>query len=117
MMFANAENFIFYNGNMRNLVVDKLQSCEIIILNRASDKTDKDEIHKAVRSVTRRADIAYEYADGHVEYDDTEDPLPFDFDADVIEIAVGAKDLSSWVIAGSLRNAFRGSLGQCFQRV
>lgn len=94
MMFANAENFIFYNGNMRNLVVDKLQSCEIIILNRASDKTDKDEIHKAVRSVTRRADIAYEYADGHVEYDDTEDPLPFDFDADVIEIA--DRDYAFW---------------------
>ena len=28
------------------------------------------------------------------------------------ELWVGAKDLSSWVIAGSLRNAFRGSVGQ-----
>ena len=25
---------------------------------------------------------------------------------------IGAKDLSNWVIAGSLRNAFRGSLGK-----
>ena len=29
------------------------------------------------------------------------------------ELWVGAKDLSNRVIAGSLRNAFRGSVGQC----
>ena len=28
------------------------------------------------------------------------------------ELRMGAKDLTSWVIAGSLRNAFRGSVGQ-----
>ena len=33
------------------------------------------------------------------------------------ELRVGAKDLSSRVIAGSLRNAFRGSVGQNFMRV
>ena len=30
------------------------------------------------------------------------------------ELWVGVKGLSSWVIAGSLRNAFRGSVGQYF---
>ena len=39
-----------------------------------------------VRSVSRRAQIAYEYESGEVEYDDIEDPLPFDKNADVIEI-------------------------------
>ena len=33
------------------------------------------------------------------------------------EPRIGAKDLSSWVIAGSLRNAFRGSVVQDFARV
>ena len=33
------------------------------------------------------------------------------------ELWVGVKGLSSWVIAGSLRNAFRGSVGQYFIRV
>ncbi len=28
------------------------------------------------------------------------------------DVRIGAKDLSNWVIAGSLRNAFRGSLGK-----
>ena len=33
------------------------------------------------------------------------------------EPGIGAKDLSSWVIAGSLRNAFRGSVVPYFMRV
>ena len=34
----------------------------------------------------RRCDIAYEAEDGSVEYDEIEDPLPFDLNADIIEI-------------------------------
>ena len=87
MMFADANTFISYNNNMRSLMVDKLMSCEMIVLNRTPLNIDKDEIHKIVRGVTRRAAITYDYPDGHVEYDEIEDPLPFDIDAPVIEIS------------------------------
>ena len=43
-------------------------------------------IHKLVRQASRRCDIAYEFKDGSVAYDDIPDPLPFDVDAPVIEI-------------------------------
>ena len=43
-------------------------------------------VHKLVRQASRRCDIAYEFADGSVAYDDIPDPLPFDVNADVIEI-------------------------------
>ena len=39
-----------------------------------------------MRGVSRRPDIVYEYLGGNPEFDDIEDPLPFDKDADVIEI-------------------------------
>lgn len=94
MMFANSETFLFYNTNMRSLMVDKLQSCELVILNRATDDTDKEEIHKVIRGVSRRTDIAYEYTDGHVEYDEIEDPLPFDVEADVVDIS--DRDYALW---------------------
>lgn len=87
MMFADANSFLSYNANMRSLVVDKLKSCEMCVFNRAKKDFDKLEIHKIVRSVSRRAQIAYEYSDGTVEYDDIEDPLPFDKNAAVIEVA------------------------------
>jgi len=86
MMFAEAKTFLNYNANMRQLVYDKLRDAEMIVLNRAYEGIDKEEIHKVVRGISRRAAIVYDYPDGHVEYDDIEDPLPFDMDADVIDI-------------------------------
>lgn len=87
MMFADANTFLTYNKNMRQLMVDKLLNTEMLVLNRTPENIDKEEIHKVVRGVTRRAAITYDYPDGHVEYDEIEDPLPFDLEAPVVEIA------------------------------
>ena len=99
MMFAEAKTFLNYNANMRQLVYDKLKDAEMIVLNRAYEGVDKEEIHKVVRGISRRAAIVYDYTDGHVEYDEIEDPLPFDIDAEIVEIkdedfAIWYRDLS-----------------------
>ena len=94
MMFADASTFINYNANMRSLMVDKLAACEMIVLNRTPESINKDEIHKIIRGVNRRAAITYDYPDGHVEYDEIEDPLPFDINAPVVEIA--DEDYAVW---------------------
>ena len=86
IMFAEASTFPMYNQNMRSLVVDKLGGCEMIVFNRVTEDVDKMALHKIVRGVNRRCDIVYEDPAGEVEYDDIEDPLPFDINADVIEI-------------------------------
>ena len=74
---------------MRALLLDKLRASELLVVNRA-EKVDDDEsrqlIHKLVRQASRRCDIAYEFGDGSVAYDDIPDPLPFDVEAPVIEI-------------------------------
>ena len=75
-----------YNSNMRQLMVDKLSGCDVVVFNRVSEKTDKMELHKLVRGVSRSANICYEDMNGEVEFDDIEDPLPFDISAPVIEI-------------------------------
>ncbi len=87
IMFAEAGTFLGYNTNMRSLVYDKLKSCELVVFNRADvNGFDKMEFHKIVRAVSRRTNIAYEYSDGTVEYDDIEDPPPYDMNAPIIEI-------------------------------
>lgn len=86
-MFADAGTFLTYNANMRQLCYDKLKSAELVVFNRFRADMDKMEFHKVVRGASRRAVIAYESADGKVAYDDIEDPLPFDLDAPVVEIA------------------------------
>ena len=94
MMFADANTFINYNNNMRQLMFDKVKDAEMIVLNRANDNIDKEEIHKIIKGISRRNQIVYDYPDGHVEYDDIEDPLPFDVDAPVIAIDDG--DYALW---------------------
>ena len=86
IMLADAATFLSYNANIRSLVVDKLQTAELVIFNRYDDKIDMMELHKICRGVSRGINIAYEYTDGRVQYDDIEDPLPFDVNADHIVI-------------------------------
>lgn len=87
MFFADAGTFMSYNQNMRSLVVDKLNICELVVFNRADRAVfDKMEYHKVVRGISRRTDIAYEYTDGKAEYDDIEDPLPFDTGSDTFKV-------------------------------
>ena len=86
MTFFDATTFLNYNANMRQLVFDKMQMTQMVVFNRFKGEYDKLAFHKVVRGVSRRPDIVYEYLGGNPEFDDIEDPLPFDKDADVIEI-------------------------------
>ncbi len=93
-LFVHAPTFLSYNANMRQLVSDKVFGCELVVFNRFTPQLDKMAFHKVIRALSRRADIAYEYTDGHVEYDDTEDPLPFDVNAPVVEVE--DRDYALW---------------------
>lgn len=86
VMFADASTILQYNANMRNLVVDKLSGCEMVVFNRVWPGEDTMPLHKLARAVNRRVDILYESTDGTSAYDETEDPLPFDIHAPVIEV-------------------------------
>ena len=86
MTFFDATTFLNYNANMRQLVFDKIQMTQMVVFNRFKGEYDKMEFHKAVRGISRRPDIVYEYLGGNPEFDDIEDPLPFDVNAPIIEI-------------------------------
>ncbi len=86
MFFADASTIMTFNSNMRNLVADKMKFCDSVVFNRFTDEMDKMEYHKLVRTFNRRTDIMYEYSPERVELDNIPDPLPYDMDADVIEI-------------------------------
>ena len=86
VMFADANTFLSYNQNMRQLTVDKLAGAELVAFNRMAPGTDVMEYHKIARAVNRRINILYEYTDGTTKQDDIEDPLPFDLNAPVVKI-------------------------------
>ena len=87
VMFADGSTIESYNANMRSLVVDKLSGCEMVVFNRVPVGRDIMPLHKLARALNRRVGILYEYADGTTQYDEIEDPLPFDINAPIIEIA------------------------------
>lgn len=87
MTFFDAATFENYNANMRSLVVDKITDTDMVVFNRMKLGQDNMPLHKAVRALNRRAEIAYEYISGKVVYDDIVDPLPFDIKAEIIEVA------------------------------
>ena len=93
-LFADSRSFVSYNANMRQLVFDKLKSCELVVFNRAEKGIDMQPYHKIIRAVNRRCDIAFEHPDGSVDYDETIDPLPFDLNAEVVEI--DDRDFAIW---------------------
>ena len=94
VMFADGTTIQSYNSNLRSLVVDKLTGCEMVVFNRLPVGTDIMPLHKLARALNRRVGILYEYTDGKTEFDEIEDPLPFDINAPVIEIADG--DYALW---------------------
>ena len=86
MTFFDSNTFLNYNANMRQFTFDKVQSTQLVVFNRFDDSMDKMAFHKIIRGITRQCDIVYEHVDGRADFDDIEDPLPFDINAPVIEI-------------------------------
>lgn len=86
VFLCDSTTAFMYNANMRTQMVDKLTSCEMVVFNRTTEATDKMALHKIVRGISRKANICYEDVNGEIEFDQFEDPLPYDINADVIDI-------------------------------
>ena len=86
IFLADSSTILNYNANMRQLTVDKLTSCEMVVFNRVKPEYDKEALHKLVRGVSKRANICYEDMAGEIEFDTIEDPLPYDIEAPVITV-------------------------------
>ena len=87
MTLFNSKTFLTYNKNMRQQTYDKLRTADTVVFNRYERSFPEEEFHKIVRGANSRSSILYEFDDGHVEEDDIEDPMPYDLDAPVVEIA------------------------------
>ena len=94
VMFADTTTFVGYNANMRNLCMDKMVGAQMIVFNRLEKGADVMPFHKIARAANRKVDILYDYTDGSTEFDEIEDPLPFDINAPVIQVK--DEDFAIW---------------------
>ncbi|MBQ2320921.1 MAG: GTPase [Lachnospiraceae bacterium] len=92
---CNDETFAVYMKNMSSMMVEHFRMSEMIIVNRCTvEKTNKSAIRGSVKAVNPRAQIVYESEDEA--FYQMKDELPFDINADVIEIS--NDDFGLWYI-------------------
>ena len=97
-MFVNHQTFDMYMNNMRQLLSDDITISDIIIFNRCEPgKVDKKRLRRAVKALNPRIDMMFEYTNGEVEQGfQGDDEMPFDVNADPIEIV--HDDFGLWYI-------------------
>lgn len=82
---VDSTTFEMYLNNMRAMMNEALFRAELVIFNRCGEDTNKRKFRAAVKAINRPAQIIYELKNGKI--DNTKEELPFDLNADVIEIS------------------------------
>lgn len=82
---VDATTFNMYWANMRSIIIEQLSLADMVIMNRCTDETKRNDFRRCVKLFNKKAQIGYEAAEG---YEDVieEEVLPFDLDSDIIEI-------------------------------
>lgn len=81
----DASTYDNYLNNMKSIMVGQFKYSDTIIFNRCDENTDKIALRRSVKPVNRKGQIIYESEDG-VTDDAGEEVLPFDLNAEIIEI-------------------------------
>ena len=82
---VDSTTFEMYMNNMRAMMQEQVFSSDVVIFNRTDDETDRGKFRRLIKSINRKAQIVYERKDGTI--DERPEELPFDLNADVIELS------------------------------
>lgn len=82
----DASTFTNYINNMRTFMFNVINPADVIVFNRCNEETSKVYLRTNVKSINKGAQIIYELEDGTISPMSDEE-LPFDLNADVIEIS------------------------------
>ena len=84
-----------YFNNMRQIMTGLLSQSDTVIFNRCTEDVKKGSLRRSIKVMNRKAQIIYEGKDGVLD-DNGEDDLPYDINADVIELT--DDDFGLWYI-------------------
>ena len=82
---VDSQTFEMYLSNMKMMMTNQFLYSDLVVFNRCEEKHDRAMFKRMVRAVNRRAQVLYETPDGKVE-DNVPEELPYDMNADIIEI-------------------------------
>lgn len=97
LSFVNAETYDIYSNNMKSTMMEQVNSADMVVFNRCDESSRRAEWKRAIKAVNRRAQIIFEMKDGTIAQDEnTEEDLPYDVKAPVIELA--DEDFGIWYV-------------------
>lgn len=94
--FIDASTFTNYFANMKSLLAEMIRKSELIIFNRCQGVEDLPVYRRALKTINQRAQVVFEDADDALVDQITEEDLPYDVNAPVIEIR--EEDFGTWYI-------------------
>ncbi|MFA9378037.1 MAG: GTP-binding protein [Lachnotalea sp.] len=80
----NGETYESFLNNMRSMLVNHYTQSDMVIFNRCNTSMDRGSFRRSIKAVNRKAQVYFE-GEG-INSQDTAELLPFNLDADVIEI-------------------------------
>ena len=84
---ADATTFDNYMTNMRKILTDPMKVADMIVVNRCGPGFNKASWRKQLRAMNSGASIMFENLDGSVDDGITDEDLPYDMKADIIDIS------------------------------
>lgn len=84
--FVNAATFPTYFANMRSIMAEQIRLSDLIVFNRCQGIEELPSYRRSLKAINQRADVVFEDADDDIVEQITEEDLPYDMKADVIEI-------------------------------
>lgn len=85
IVIVDASCFQIYMNNMKSLFVEMVRPADMVIFNRCQKDHPLPSFRRSVKVVSPGAEVLFEDENGEIE-DIFQDELPYDMDADVIEI-------------------------------
>ncbi len=83
---VDATTYDNYMTNMRTLLTDPMKEADLILVNRCTEHTPKSAWRRQLRAINPSANILFENTDGTTEDGVSDEDLPYDMKADVIDI-------------------------------
>ncbi|MCF0134338.1 MAG: GTPase [Blautia sp.] len=92
---VDASTYQIYMANMKSIFMDMVRNTDMVVFNRCKKDDPLPSYRRAIKVANQRAEVIFEDAEGELD-DIFQDELPFDIEADVIEIL--PEDYGIWFV-------------------
>ena len=81
----DASTFEVYLNNMRSIMMEMIKTADTVVFNRCTAETPRNSFRRTIKAVNRPASLVFESEQGVMD-DPQDEELPFDINADIVEI-------------------------------